>query len=103
MRTALLSDVHGNRHAFEAVLAAIDTLAEGKRVLTEGGDFAPVTALETHPFNGELVEIKPRGAPDIGWIARLGAAAADGYGPPKPLYLRAPDAQPQDAGQLPRR
>jgi tRNA threonylcarbamoyladenosine biosynthesis protein TsaB len=47
--------------------------------------------------------IEQRGAPDIGWIARLGAAAAEGYGPPKPLYLRAPDAQPQDAARLPRR
>jgi tRNA threonylcarbamoyladenosine biosynthesis protein TsaB len=42
-------------------------------------------------------------APDIGWVARLGAASDDGYGPPKPLYLRAPDAQPQDAARLPRR
>jgi tRNA threonylcarbamoyl adenosine modification protein YeaZ len=42
-------------------------------------------------------------SPDIGWVARLGAAAADGHGPPKPLYLRAPDAQPQDAARLPRR
>ena len=47
--------------------------------------------------------VDQRRAPDIGWIARLGAAAADGYGPPKPLYLRAPDAQPQDAARLPRR
>jgi len=47
--------------------------------------------------------IEQRGAPDITWIARLGAAAADGHGPPKPLYLRAPDAQPQDAARLPRR
>jgi tRNA threonylcarbamoyladenosine biosynthesis protein TsaB len=44
-----------------------------------------------------------RGAPDVSWIARLGAAAAAGYGPPRPLYLRAPDAQPQDAAHLPRR
>jgi tRNA threonylcarbamoyl adenosine modification protein YeaZ len=44
-----------------------------------------------------------RGAPDISWIARLGAAATEGYGPPRPLYLRAPDAQPQDAAHLPRR
>jgi len=42
-------------------------------------------------------------APDTGWIARLGAAAADDGSPPKPLYLRAPDAQPQDASRLPRR
>ena len=43
------------------------------------------------------------GAPDVAWIARLGAAAAEAYGPPRPLYLRAPDAQPQDAARLPRR
>jgi tRNA threonylcarbamoyladenosine biosynthesis protein TsaB len=49
------------------------------------------------------LSVENRGAPDIGWIARLGAAAADGFGPPKPLYLRAPDAQPQDAAHLPRR
>ena len=49
------------------------------------------------------VSVDQRGAPEIGWIARLGAAAAEGYGPPKPLYLRAPDARPQDAAHLPRR
>jgi tRNA threonylcarbamoyladenosine biosynthesis protein TsaB len=49
------------------------------------------------------VVVDQRNAPDIGWVARLGAAAADGHGPPKPLYLRAPDAQPQDAARLPRR
>jgi tRNA threonylcarbamoyladenosine biosynthesis protein TsaB len=47
--------------------------------------------------------VTARSAPDIGWIARLGAAAGEGYGPPRPLYLRAPDAQPQDAARLPRR
>lgn len=48
-----------------------------------------------------LVEAKP--APDIGWVARLGAAAEEGRAAPKPLYLRAPDAQPQDASRLARR
>ena len=47
--------------------------------------------------------VDKRSAPDIAWIARLGAAAAEGHGPPRPLYLRAPDAQPQDAARLPRR
>ena len=42
-------------------------------------------------------------APDIDWVARLGAAATDTGTPPKPLYLRAPDAHPQDAVQLARR
>jgi tRNA threonylcarbamoyladenosine biosynthesis protein TsaB len=47
--------------------------------------------------------VDQRGAPDVGWVARLGAAAAESSSPPKPLYLRAPDAQPQDAARLPRR
>jgi tRNA threonylcarbamoyladenosine biosynthesis protein TsaB len=47
--------------------------------------------------------VDQRAAPDIAWIARLGAAAADPEGPPKPLYLRPPDAQPQTAAKLPRR
>jgi tRNA threonylcarbamoyladenosine biosynthesis protein TsaB len=42
-------------------------------------------------------------APDIDWVARLGAAAADTGALPKPLYLRAPDAQPQNAASLARR
>ena len=42
-------------------------------------------------------------APDIDWVARLGAAAADAHASPKPLYLRAPDAQPQNAARLARR
>lgn len=47
--------------------------------------------------------VEQRGAPDIDWVARLGAAATDLHTPPKPLYLRAPDAQPQDSVQLARR
>lgn len=47
--------------------------------------------------------VEQRGAPDITWVARLGAAATDLRTPPKPLYLRAPDAHPQDAVQLARR
>jgi tRNA threonylcarbamoyl adenosine modification protein YeaZ len=47
--------------------------------------------------------VDARGAPDIAWIARMGAVLPDGHAPPKPQYLRAPDAQPQDAAILPRR
>ena len=42
-------------------------------------------------------------APVIDWVAHLGAAANQGLALPKPLYLRAPDAQPQDGAHLPRR
>jgi len=54
-------------------------------------DERPPTAVEQHA------------APDIDWVARLGSATAETGSPPKPFYLRAPDAQPQDAGQLARR
>jgi tRNA threonylcarbamoyladenosine biosynthesis protein TsaB len=49
------------------------------------------------------VSVDGRGAPDIAWVARMGAVVPPGHGPPKPQYLRAPDAQPQNAAQLPRR
>lgn len=81
----------------EAVRAA---MAGPARIVGSGAELiaAQWPASEPPPM---LVE--QLGAPDIGWIARLGAAAAEGHGPPKPLYLRAPDAQPQDAARLPRR
>jgi tRNA threonylcarbamoyladenosine biosynthesis protein TsaB len=47
--------------------------------------------------------VEQRQAPDIDWVAQLGAAADETGAPPKPLYLRAPDAQPQDAAHLARR
>lgn len=47
--------------------------------------------------------IEQHGAPEIDWVARLGAAVEETSSPPKPLYLRAPDAQPQKAAQLARR
>lgn len=42
-------------------------------------------------------------APDIAWVARLGAAAADLTAPVKPVYLGSADVHPQEAGILPRR
>jgi len=47
--------------------------------------------------------IDERRAPDIDWVARLGARASVQDAPPKPLYLRPPDAHPQTANILPRR
>lgn len=49
------------------------------------------------------VTVDARDAPDIAWVAQIGAIVPDGQAPPKPQYLRAPDAQPQNASQLPRR
>jgi tRNA threonylcarbamoyladenosine biosynthesis protein TsaB len=41
-------------------------------------------------------------APDIAWVARIGALADPAQALPKPLYLRAPDAEPLDANRVPR-
>jgi tRNA threonylcarbamoyladenosine biosynthesis protein TsaB len=41
-------------------------------------------------------------APDIGALVRLGLAAPAPSGPPRPLYLRPPDAKPQTAAAVPR-
>ena len=49
------------------------------------------------------VVVEDKRAPDIIWVGRLAIASDAPTGAPKPLYLRAPDAQPQDAARLPRR
>jgi tRNA threonylcarbamoyl adenosine modification protein YeaZ len=85
----------------EAVRAAVRAAASGKPRLVGSGAAMLAAAwpqMETPP---SLIDAAR--APDIDWVARLGAAATDTGAPPKPLYLRAPDAQPQDAAQLPRR
>jgi tRNA threonylcarbamoyladenosine biosynthesis protein TsaB len=48
-------------------------------------------------------EVTQREAPDIAWVGWLGAVANESAAPPKPLYLRPPDAQPQSASRLARR
>ena len=86
----------------------IVNLRDALRVATSGSPRVTGTAAEMLANawpQGERppAAVDPRRAPDIDWVARLGAAASESGQPPKPLYLRAPDAQPQDAAQLPRR
>ena len=78
----------------EAVLAALTGAA---RIVGSGADLITASWPRTEP---PPALVDQRGAPDIDWIARLGAAAGDPHGPPKPLYLRPPDAQPQHARLL---
>jgi tRNA threonylcarbamoyl adenosine modification protein YeaZ len=78
----------------EAVLAALTGAA---RIVGSGADLITASWPRTEP---PPALVDQRGAPDIDWIARLGAAAPDPHAPPKPLYLRPPDAQPQHARLL---
>jgi tRNA threonylcarbamoyladenosine biosynthesis protein TsaB len=80
--------------------AAVRAVPVGPTVITGSG----AMQVATHwPSGSPLPRVETQVAPDIGWVARLGAAARDEGTPPKPLYLRRPDARPQDAGRLPRR
>jgi tRNA threonylcarbamoyladenosine biosynthesis protein TsaB len=80
----------------EAVWAAS---AVGARLVGSGA--GAIAAAWPDPAGPPLVD--QRRAPDIDWVARLGAAAIESQAAPKPLYLRPADAQPQNAGQLSRR
>jgi tRNA threonylcarbamoyl adenosine modification protein YeaZ len=82
------------REAVQAASAApaciVGSAAQSVAAALSRGDAAPAA-----------VDARP--APDIAWVARIGAGLPEGQSPPKPQYLRAPDAQPQNAAQLPRR
>jgi tRNA threonylcarbamoyladenosine biosynthesis protein TsaB len=83
-------------------------LREALRLAATGAPRIVGTAANVLAANWPHGERAPRAvdqrpAPDIDWVARLGALAADTTAPVKPLYLRTPDAQPQDASQLARR
>jgi tRNA threonylcarbamoyladenosine biosynthesis protein TsaB len=47
------------------------------------------------------VQVDAQPAPQIAWVAWLGAAVSPDTAPARPFYLRAPDAKPQ--GELPQR
>jgi tRNA threonylcarbamoyladenosine biosynthesis protein TsaB len=83
-------------------------LREALRVAATGaprltGTAATMLAAAWPPGEQPPRAVEQRAAPDIDWVARLGALASETGAPPKPLYLRAPDAQPQHASQVARR
>jgi tRNA threonylcarbamoyladenosine biosynthesis protein TsaB len=63
------------------------------------GNAAAILA-ERWPKDAEPpVKVEALAAPDISWVAWLGAAVSPSTAPARPFYLRAPDAKPsQDAG-----
>lgn len=77
---------------------AVRALGAGPFRFTGSG--GPLMAIEARAMGlsaevaGELV------APDIVVIARLGLFAEPASAPPRPLYLKMPDAKPQDSGQI---
>jgi tRNA threonylcarbamoyladenosine biosynthesis protein TsaB len=93
-RTLVAPRIIGVRDAVRAAAhGPVRLVGTGARMLAEAWP-----ANEPRPI---LVE--DQRAPDIVWVGRLGIAMDPATATPKPLYLRAPDAQPQDAARLPRR
>ena len=84
----------------DRVRAAVRAVPVGPAVIT--GSAAALVAAHW-PSGSPAPRVEQRAAPDIGWVARLGAAVQDEGAAPKPLYLRRPDAHPQQAGRLARR
>ena len=86
----------------------IASIADAVRAAANGpvrivGTGATMLALAWPSREPPPVLVDESRAPDIVWVGRLAAAADESTSEPKPLYLRAPDAQPQDAARLPRR
>jgi tRNA threonylcarbamoyl adenosine modification protein YeaZ len=84
------------------VASLAEAVAAAKGAARVIGSGAPLIAA-AWPGGEAPPVFDPREAPDIGWVARLGASAAKSSTPPKPLYLRAPDARPQHAAWIARR
>jgi tRNA A37 threonylcarbamoyladenosine modification protein TsaB len=65
------------------------------------GSGAPAVAADAAGLDIIVRDARP--APEVAWVARLGLVADPVQAPPKPLYLRGPDARPQHEARLPRR
>lgn len=83
-----------------SVRDAVRLIGAGPVALNGSG--APAIAVEALTSGIDAFIAPGTGLPDIAWVARLGMAADPAHALPKPLYLRGPDAKPQDQA-LPRR
>jgi tRNA threonylcarbamoyl adenosine modification protein YeaZ len=90
------------------VAPRIAALRDAARIAATGrtritGNAADALAAAWPAGEAPPVQVDQQKVPDIEWVARLGAVANGGPATLKPVYLRAPDAQPQAAARLPRR
>ena len=84
---------------YVALEEAVSLLNGRRAILTGSGAPALATAAGAAGLSVELAET---GAPQIAWVASLGLVADPDQALPRPLYLRGPDAQPQDHARLAR-
>jgi tRNA threonylcarbamoyladenosine biosynthesis protein TsaB len=92
----------GGRAVIAPRLAAVCEAVEAARSRAPAlitGSAANLVAAQW-PAGEPPPQVVAASAPEIGWVARLGAAAQADRALPKPLYLRPPDARPQDAARI---
>ena len=77
---------------------AVALLGRRRTILTGTGAAALAAAAQ----EAGLVEVAATGAPQIAWVASLGLVADPAQALPRPLYLRGPDARPQDHARIAR-
>lgn len=87
--------------ALVGVRDAVRLIGSGPVLLSGSG--APAVAAEALALRGNAAVFDAGVAVDVAWVARLGLAAQPDAALPKPLYLRSPQAEPQDGARLPRR
>jgi tRNA threonylcarbamoyl adenosine modification protein YeaZ len=95
----------GGRAVMAPRLAALREAVEAARTRAPAlitGSAANLVAAEW-PADEPSPKLVAASAPEIAWVARLGAAAQEDRALPKPLYLRPPDARPQDAARIAQR
>jgi tRNA threonylcarbamoyl adenosine modification protein YeaZ len=95
----------GGRAAIAPRLAPLREAVEAARTRAPAlitGSAADLVAAQW-PADEPAPKVVAARAPEIGWVARLGAAAQEERAIPKPLYLRPPDARPQDAARIAQR
>ncbi|GJE41097.1 tRNA (adenosine(37)-N6)-threonylcarbamoyltransferase complex dimerization subunit type 1 TsaB [Methylobacterium soli] len=78
---------------------AVERLGAGPLTLIGSGAPALAAAAKSR---GVEAEVAGTGAPEIAWVASLGIVADPAQAMARPLYLRGPDAQPQDHARLAR-
>ena len=78
---------------------AVERLGTGPLTLIGSGAPALAAAAKSR---GVEAEVAGTGAPEIAWVASLGIVADPAQAMARPLYLRGPDAQPQDHARLAR-
>ena len=113
-RVPVLAVIDARRDEIYAQAFGADGTPEGAPTAVSAGDAAAMLTAGMHLAGsgadlvraaaGSDVPLVHRDAsPDIAAVLRLGLAAPSSALPPKPLYLRPPDAKPQAAAQVARR